>query len=318
MSDESKETPEVSDKPEAEQTPLEKASAPADETGKAAESLTSVAAEPPAAVETKSDTAAESPAPVEAAEKVAEPVAPTPPEVKVEAKVEAPAEPGAAAGEGAKAPPKAPPPPKAAGAPAAGGHKPAPPVKKGPSITEEIKDDPFIDKLKAKFGDAITETVQTLGQKIVRVKKATYLELCNFLVTDEDGAFDMCADLTALHYPEKSGEEFDIVLNLYSVSKNARLRVKTAVADGEAAPSVTPIWQGANWMEREVFDMFGVKFNGHPDLRRILLPEDWPGFPLRKEYPIEYRDNEWTDKHIDYLEVEYDTSLIDVKYAERR
>jgi NADH-quinone oxidoreductase subunit C len=318
MSDESKETPEVSDKPEAEQTPVETASAPADETGKAAESLTPVAAEPPAPVEPKSDSAAEAPAPVEAAaEKPAESAAPKPPEAKAETKVTPPAAPGAAADEGVKAaPPKAP--PKAAAAPAAGGHKPAPPVKKGPSITEEIKDDPFIEKLKAKFGDAISETVQTLGQKIVRVKKASYLELCNFLVTDEDGAFDMCADLTALHFPEKSGEEFDIVLNLYSVSKNVRLRVKTAVADGEAAPSVTPIWEGANWMEREVFDMFGVKFDGHPDLRRILLPEDWPGFPLRKEYPIEYRDNEWTDKHLDYLEVEYDTSLIDVKYAERR
>lgn len=310
MSDESKETPEVSDKPETEQTPVEKASAPADETGKAAESLTPVAAEPSAPVESTSDSAA--------AEKPAEPVAPKPPEAKVEAKVTAPAEPGAAAAEGAKAPPPKVPPPKAAGAPAAGGHKPAPPVKKGPSLTEEIKDDPFIEKLKGRFGDALTETVQTLGQKIVRVKKASYLELCNFLVSDEDGAFDMCADLTALHYPEKAGEEFDIVLNLYSVSKNVRLRVKTAVADGEAAPSVTPIWEGANWMEREVFDMFGVKFDGHPDLRRILLPEDWPGFPLRKEYPIEYRDNEWTDKHLDYLEVEYDTSLIDVKYAERR
>ncbi len=244
------------------------------------------------------------------------------------AKTEAPkAEPAEAKAEPAKpeatakpAPPKAVPPkaPPSAGAAASGAAKPAPPAKKGPTVTEEIKDDPFIDKLKAKFGDAITEAVKTFGQRIVRVKKDAYVELCHFLVEDEDGAFTMCADLTAVHWPDRTGQEFDIVVNLYSVTGNQRLRVKTSIAEGEAAPSVTPIWEGANWMEREVFDMFGVKFDGHPDLRRILLPEDWPGYPLRKEYPIEYRDNEWTDKHIDYREVEYDTSLIDVKYAERR
>jgi NADH-quinone oxidoreductase subunit C len=102
------------------------------------------------------------------------------------------------------------------------------------------------------------------------------------------------------------------------VPKNRRLRVKVAVADGESCPSVTELWAGADWMEREAYDMFGVRFEGHPDLRRILLPPDWPGHPLRKEYPIEYRDNEWTDKHIQYREVDYDTSLIDVKYAERK
>jgi NADH-quinone oxidoreductase subunit C len=105
---------------------------------------------------------------------------------------------------------------------------------------------------------------------------------------------------------------------LYSVPKNRRIRVKVALADGEACPSVTSIWMGADWMEREVYDMFGLRFEGHPDLRRILLPVDWPGHPLRKEYPIEYRDNEWTDKHLQYREIDFDTSVIDVKYAERR
>jgi NADH-quinone oxidoreductase subunit C len=222
------------------------------------------------------------------------------------------------AGAAKPSPPAAekPAPPKAA--PAAG-HKPAaPPARKGPVITVDITDDALIDRIRERFGDAITEGVATLGQQIIRAKKESFLELCNFLHDDEEALFDMCTDLTAIHWPERAGQEFEVVILLYSVPKNRRLRVKVSVADGEACPSVTPIWAGANWMEREVFDMFGIRFEGHPDLRRILLPSDWPGHPLRKEYPIEYRDNEWTDKHLDYREIDYDTSLIDVKYAERR
>lgn len=231
------------------------------------------------------------------------------------------AQPEGAKQEGAKpAPPRAPvadkaAPPKAA--PAAG-HKPAPPAKKGPTITIDIVDDPLIDRIKQRFGEAITEAVATLGQQIIRVKRESYLDLCRFLHDDEESLFDMCTDLTALHWPDRAGQEFDVVLLLYSVPKNRRLRVKLGIADKEAAPSVTAIWAGADWMERETYDMFGIRFEGHPDLRRILLPEDWPGHPLRKEYPIEYRDNEWTDKHLEYREIDYDTSLIDVKYAERK
>ncbi|PYT05422.1 MAG: hypothetical protein DMF60_12060 [Acidobacteria bacterium] len=237
---------------------------------------------------------------VEGASATGEPAAPK--KVESEAPSENPAPPRAA-------PPKA--------APAAG-HKPAPPPKKGPTVTVDITGDALIDRIRQRFGEAITEAVATLGQQIIRVKKESLIELCNFLHDDEEALFDMCTDVTAVHWPERAGQEFDVVILLYSVPKNRRLRVKVSLADGEACPSVTPIWTGANWMEREVFDMFGLRFEGHPDLRRILLPSDWPGHPLRKEYPIEYRDNEWTDKHIEYREIDYDTSLIDVKYGERR
>jgi NADH-quinone oxidoreductase subunit C len=206
-------------------------------------------------------------------------------------------------------------PPRAA--PPAGAKAPLP-AKKGPSVTVDITADPLIDRIKQQFGDAITETVATLGQQIIRVNKQSLVELCRFLHDDPEAAFDMCADLTAIHWPERKDQEFDVVINLYSVPHNKRLRVKAGLADGDSCPTLTGVWAGTDWMEREVYDMFGIKFEGHPDLRRILLPEDWPGFPLRKEYPIEYRDNEWTDKHLDYREVDYDTSLIDVKYSERR
>ena len=309
MSDESKDNPDVPKEPAAEEKPAEGQVAAPDKAPDKAD-----ASAPPkvSAVSSEKPVDTDTPAlnPLTSA---------TPPaETKPEESKAATATPAADAPKAAppKAVPPKPAPPKAAAA--AGTHKPAAPAKKGPTVTEEIKDDPFIDRVKAKFGEAITEAVATYGQKIVRVRKDAYLGLCRFLREDEEAAFDMCVDLTISHWPQRAGEEFDVVLFLYSVAKNNRLRVKTAVAEGEAAPSVTSIWQGANWMEREAFDMFGVKFDGHPDLRRILLPEDWPGYPLRKEYPIEYRDNEWTDKHIEYREVDYDTSLIDVKYGQRR
>src|SRR5262245_56531619 len=131
----------------------------------------------------------------------------------------------------AAAPPKAP----AAGvpsaekpapprAPATPGEKP-PPAKKGPTITVDITGDPVIDRIKQKFGDAITEAVATLGQQIIRVKKTSYAELCRFLRDDEETLFDLCSDLTAVHWPARTGEEFDVVVQLYSVQKNRRLRV---------------------------------------------------------------------------------------------
>lgn len=259
----------------------------------------------------------ETPAPPKAAQEgVAETSAPKPPAAEKPAPPKAVQE--GVAEPGAPKPPagEKPAPPKAA--PAAG-HKPAaPPAKKGPVITVDITGDALIDRIKERFGEAITEAVATLGQQILRVKRDSYAELCRFLHDDEEALFDMCTDLTAVHWPDRSGQEFEVVILLYSVSKNRRLRVKVSLADGETCPSVTSIWAGADWMEREVFDMFGIRFDGHPDLRRILLPEDWPGHPLRKEYHIEYRDNEWTDKHLDYREIDYDTSLIDVKYGERR
>ena len=297
MSDESKDTPEVKKAP----TSTEKK--PADEAAKLeTPDVTAVSSDKPVDTDTPAlNPLTEAAKPAPPAPEAAKPVAPKPP-----------------AADATKAAAPKPPPPKAPAA-AAGAHKPAAaPAKKGPTVTEDIKDDPFIDRVKEKFGDAISEAVATYGQKILRVKKDSYMELCRFLREDEEAVYDLCVDLTVVHWPQRAGEEFDVVLFLYSVAKNNRLRVKTAVADGEAAPSVTSIWEGANWMEREAFDMFGVRFDGHPDLRRILLPADWPGHPLRKEYPIEYRDNEWTDKHIEYREVDYDTSLIDVKYAQRR
>ena len=109
----------------------------------------------------------------------------------------------------------------------------------------------------------------------------------------EDEGFDYLVDLTAVHYPKREKAEFDVVYILYSFAKNTRVRVKTQVADGATLSSSVSIWPTANWLEREVFDMFGIRFDGHPDLKRILLPDGWKGHPLRKEYGILQQDQDW-------------------------
>ncbi len=105
------------------------------------------------------------------------------------------------------------------------------------------------------------------------------------------------SDLTCVHYPTRKEAPFDVVYNLYSIPKNERVRLKVQTTE-EGVDSVTGVWPAANWLEREVFDLFGVHFKGHPDLRRLLLPPDWQGYPLRKDYPLEFVENAWTEDHL--------------------
>jgi NADH-quinone oxidoreductase subunit C len=116
------------------------------------------------------------------------------------------------------------------------------------------------------------------------------MDVLNILRQEQD--FDYCVDITALHYPQRE-KQFELVWVLYSFSKNERIRVKTQITDGQSIPTSTPIWPTANWLEREAFDMFGITFEGHPDLKRILLPDGWKGHPLRKDYGIIQQDQEW-------------------------
>jgi NADH/F420H2 dehydrogenase subunit C len=108
------------------------------------------------------------------------------------------------------------------------------------------------------------------------------------LKTDPEAAFDMCLDVTCVHFPNRPLPlgPFDVVYHLLSVTKGHRIRLKVACPDAEAGvESVTPVWKGANYLEREAYDMFGVRFTGHPDLRRILMQAEFEGWPMRKEYP---------------------------------
>ena len=142
-----------------------------------------------------------------------------------------------------------------------------------------------VQKLRAAMPDAIEEVSSFRDQVSVRVFKDRIVEVCTFLRDTPGLEFDFMTDLTAVDYPTRP-RRFDVVIHLYSMTQNHRLRVKAAVGEDETIPTLAFVWKTSNWQERECYDMFGVVFEGHPDLRRILLPEDWQGFPMRKDYPL--------------------------------
>jgi NADH-quinone oxidoreductase subunit C len=144
-------------------------------------------------------------------------------------------------------------------------------------------------RLLERHSAAVLDTHARLGDATALVQKERLVELMRFLRDDPELAFDMLTDLTCVDY---LGQEprFEMVYHLYSVAKNHRLRVKARVAEPSCEiDTLVPLWPSANWMEREVWDLYGVRFTGHPDLRRILLYEEFQGHPLRKDYAKERR-----------------------------
>ena len=191
-------------------------------------------------------------------------------------------------------------PPPAAAKPAAPAEKPAaaaagatPPKPAAPAKpagpTPQPWNSPLVEKLTKQFGSGL-KALTYLGQNYLEVDRSLIPTILQMLRDEEQ--FDYCVDVTAVHYPKRE-KQFDVVWILYSFAKNERVRVKTQIADGEHIPSVAFLWATANWLEREAFDMFGIQFDGHPDLKRILLPDGWKGYPLRKDYGIIQQDEEW-------------------------
>lgn len=176
---------------------------------------------------------------------------------------------------------------------------PKPPVKKkeeGPKPVN-ASGHPLVAKLRDKVDGAVIEASEFLGQLSIRIARSNIVEVCEALKRDEDTPFNYLSDLTCVHYPDHREAPFEVVYNLYSIPKNERVRLKVDV-NGEGVESVTRVWPAADWLEREVYDLFGVVFRNHPDLRRILLPPDWEGHPLRKDYPLEFVENRWTEAHL--------------------
>jgi NADH-quinone oxidoreductase subunit C len=179
-------------------------------------------------------------------------------------------------------------PPKPAAAPGAPAKPAAAPPKPAAPVPTPW-DSPMVARLRQTFGSGV-DALTYLGQNYMVVDRSTIPEILQILRNDEE--FDYCVDITAVHYPTRE-KQFEVLWVLYSFARNERIRVKTQIGDGESVPSSVPIWVTANWLEREVFDMFGIKFDGHPDMKRILLPDGWKGHPLRKDYGILQQDNEW-------------------------
>ncbi|MFQ5718448.1 MAG: NADH-quinone oxidoreductase subunit C [Acidobacteriota bacterium] len=156
-----------------------------------------------------------------------------------------------------------------------------------------------VDRLRAALPGRTGEPHTFAGEVTVAVEPADLVDVCRFLRDDPDCAFDLFADLSGADYPERD-KRFQCAYHLASIPHTARLRLTLASAEGEHVPSVTSIWPGADWFEREVFDLFGIVFDGHPDLTRILMPDDWVGYPLRKDYPLPG----FPEQHLRYREAD--------------
>lgn len=146
----------------------------------------------------------------------------------------------------------------------------------------------FLHLLKQKFSSQLIEADLSLGDVVVRIRRESVADIFRLLKLDSDLKMNFLVSVTAVDWLDARDERFDVVYHLMSVSNLYRLRVKVAVPESAAeVASVTSLWSGANFMEREVWDMFGIRFAGHPDLRRILMYDEFEGHPLRKDYPVQ-------------------------------
>jgi NADH-quinone oxidoreductase subunit C len=148
-----------------------------------------------------------------------------------------------------------------------------------------------VERLRAWSPNAISEVIEFRGETTIVVPRNVLRDVAERCRADKELQFNLLSDATCLdRHPLEP--RFEVIYHLVSIPRRDRLRLKVRLSsDDPVVDSVVPVWPGANWLEREVFDLFGIRFNEHPDLRRILMPEDWEGYPLRKDYPVEgYRD----------------------------
>ena len=153
-----------------------------------------------------------------------------------------------------------------------------------------MSENAVVSKLKSRFADTVLDAVEFRGETTVTVKKEDIVAVCSFM--KEELGFNFLCDMCGVDYLGQA-PRFMVVYNLYNIASKERIRIKIPVeADAALVDTVSGVWATANWMEREVWDLMGISFNNHPDLRRILMPADWEGYPLRKDYPVQGPDRE--------------------------
>lgn len=153
-----------------------------------------------------------------------------------------------------------------------------------------MSDQAIVEKLKGKFSSEVMDVVEFRGETTITVKKEQIVAVCTFM-RDECG-YNLLCDLCSVDYLGQS-PRFMVVYNLYNIATKQRIRLKAPVEGADARiDTVSSVWGTANWMERECWDLMGITFNDHPDPRRILMPDDWEGHPLRKDYPVQGPDRE--------------------------
>ncbi len=154
----------------------------------------------------------------------------------------------------------------------------------------------LVSRMKTRFGESIREFSTYAGQNFLLAEPGAVVPILEYLKIEEE--FEYLVDLTAVHYPKRE-QQFDLLYVLYRFPPhNERIRVKTLITEGDRPPTVTGVYAGADWMEREVYDMFGIAFDGHQNMKRILLPDEWHGHPLRKEYGIIQQDQRWVQENL--------------------
>jgi NADH-quinone oxidoreductase subunit C len=181
--------------------------------------------------------------------------------------------------------------------------KPAPPAgptDPPPPATAETP--AFIGALQAAVPGGVMQISFYVGDWTVIVPAAKLLEVARFLRETPEAGFDFCSDVTASDWPSRA-QRFDVIYCLFSTRHRKRVRLKVRAEESEPVPSVSGIWPAANWLEREVYDLFGVNFTGHPNRTRILMPDDWQGHPQRKDYPLEGPGELLMENPLDWLKL---------------